>query len=168
MAELVKKRLKDPLDVYACVEDGKTLSEAWASSPSPGFVYLIHIKTPKAKNTRKGYASRVLRYMQDDPAIGTIMTSWSDSSPEGRKLCIKNGFKKEKGNWLVWKDDKKLKEIHEAVQSTLRQVGSKAADRSGEVREDGLPILKTGHEQKIPRGGGRSPGGDGEIILTDR
>lgn len=79
---------------------------------SPENIYMIWIDTRK-KYQGKGLASQLLQKIQKERLTlknGTdfivfktekIITGWGDSTEAGRKLCLKNGFKRD-GDSLVW------------------------------------------------------------------
>jgi hypothetical protein len=164
----VKVKVMDGhLIVYALIDKGESVSEAACLYPRPGEMYLYHIKTPKKTNKKRGYASKVLEAIQKDPRVGIIITGWSQSTPEGRALCKKNGFKREK-DWLIWKNEKKLKEIYENVQNIIRQNSSQAAPGPDQIQPPGTPTPQTGHEQNLPRSSDSQSRGESKIVIAKR
>jgi len=165
--EIKVKVMDSPLVVYACIKNYENVAEAACLYPRPGEIYLYHIKTPQDKHKRKGYASFVLDAIKSDPRVGIIITGYSQSSKQGRALCKKNGFKREK-DWLIWKNEEKLKGIYENVQNLIRQNSSQAAPGSGQIQPPGTPVPQTGHEQNLPRSGDNQSGGESKIIIAKR
>lgn len=97
------------LRVYMCLKDGKPYPSENSNIAGARIKPAVYGEIPRmatfAKHRGKGYMSELIECAKGDPAIQYIVTSWDDSTEQGRAFLLKRGFENKHGK-LVWRREK--------------------------------------------------------------